>query len=249
MMETVAREGTIHRMSRERRLTQVFVELADTLVDEFDLVDFLGMLAEATVELLSVDAAGLMLADDHGVLHVMASSDDQAELLELSELQQDQGPCLDCFRTGQPVIDADISRWPEFAATAGAGGYLSAHALPLRLRGQVIGVMNLFRCDVAPLDPDEAALGQALADMATIGLLHEREMRGYIELTAQLEHALDSRVVIEQAKGMLAERTGSTLSAAFTALRSHARGTGQGLTAVAQGVVDGSLGTCALPTH
>ncbi|GAA1513451.1 GAF and ANTAR domain-containing protein [Kribbella lupini] len=236
-------------MSRERRLTQVFVELADTLVDEFDLVDFLGMLAEATVELLSVDAAGLMLADDHGVLHVMASSDDQAELLELFELQQDEGPCLDCFRSGLPVVDADISRWPEFAATATAGGYQSAHALPLRLRGQVIGAMNLFRYDVAPLDPDEASLGQALADMATIGLLHEREMRGYVELTAQLQHALDSRVLIEQAKGMLAERAGLTLHAAFAAMRSYARGTGQGLTTVAQGVLEGSLRTSALLAH
>ncbi len=230
-------------MSRERRLAQVFVLLADTLVDEFDLVDFLGILAEASVELLAVDAAGLMLADDHGLLHVMASSGDEAELLELIELQHDEGPCLECFRTGQAVIDADISRWPELAT---AGGYLSAHALPLRLRGQVIGVMNLYRCDLAPLDPADAALGQALADMATIGLLHEREMRGYVELTTQLQHALESRVQIEQAKGMLAERAGLTLSAAFTAMRKYARGTGQGLTSVAQGVLEGSLLTSTL---
>jgi GAF domain-containing protein len=230
-------------MSRERRLAQVFVLLADTLVDEFDLVDFLGVLAEVSVELLAVDAAGLMLADDHGVLHVMASSDDQAEVLELVEQQHEDGPCLECFRTGQAVIDADISRWPELS---GSGGYLSAHALPLRLRGQVIGVMNLYRCDLAPLGQEDAALGQALADMATIGLLHEREMRGYVELTSQLQHALDSRVQIEQAKGMLAERAGLTLSAAFSAMRSYARGTGQGLTVVAQGVLEGSLRTSTL---
>ena len=134
-------------MTRERRLTQVFIELADTLVAEFDLVDFLGGLAEATVELIEVDAAGLMLADDHGVLHVMASSDDQAELLELFELQQDDGPCPACFRSGQPVVNIDLRSWPDFAAAAAAGGYVSAHALPLRLRGQVIGAMNLFRSD------------------------------------------------------------------------------------------------------
>ncbi|MEV6284655.1 GAF and ANTAR domain-containing protein [Kribbella sp. NPDC051770] len=230
-------------MSRERRLAQVFVLLADTLVDEFDLVDFLGVLAEVSVELLAVDAAGLMLADDHGLLHVMASSDDQAEILELVEQQHEDGPCLECFRTGQPVLDADISRWPEIA---NSGAYLSAHALPLRLRGQVIGVMNLYRCDPAPLRPDDAELGQALADMATIGILHEREMRGYVELTAQLRHALDSRVQIEQAKGMLAERAGLSLSDAFTAMRKYARGHSQGLTAVAQGVLEGSLRTSVL---
>ncbi|WP_432949744.1 GAF and ANTAR domain-containing protein [Kribbella sp. CA-253562] len=236
-------------MTRERRLAQVFVLLADTLVDEFDLVDFLGVLAEASVELLTIDAAGLMLADDHGLLHVMASSDDQAELLELVELQHDEGPCLECFRTGQPVIDADITRWPELSAVATAGGYQSAHALPLRLRGQVIGVMNLYRSDAAPLDPDDAALGQALADMATIGLLHEREMRGYVELAGQLQHALDSRVQIEQAKGMLAGRAGLSTTDAFAAMRAYARRTGQGLTVVAHGVLEGSLQTSALLAH
>ena len=236
-------------MSREHRLTQVFIRLADTLVAEFDLVDFLGMLAEATVELLDVDAAGLMLADDHGVLHVMASSDDQAELLELFELQQNEGPCPECFRTGVPVVNVDLADWPDFASAAAAGGYVSAHALPLRLRGQVIGAMNLFRSNPTPLTEEDAALGQALADMATIGLLHERELRGQQELAGQLQHALDSRVVIEQAKGMLAERAGVSLPDAFTAMRSYARGRGCGLTSVANSVLDGTLETSALLTQ
>ena len=236
-------------MTREHRLTQVFIELADTLVAEFDLVDFLGRLAEATVELIEVDAAGLMLADDHGVLHVMASSDDQAELLELFELQQDEGPCPACFQSGQPVVNVDLRSWPDFAAAAAAGGYVSAHALPLRLRGQVIGAMNLFRSDPAPLSADDTALAQALADMATIGLLHQREVEGHRELSGQLQHALDSRVVIEQAKGMLAERAGLTVGEAFTAMRSYARGNGCGLTTVAQNVLDGSLQTDALLTR
>jgi GAF domain-containing protein len=235
-------------MTREHRLTQVFVELADTLVAEFDLVDFLGRLAEATVELIEADAAGLMLADDHGILHVMASSDDQAELLELFELQQDEGPCPACFRSGQPVVNVDLRSWPDFAAAAAAGGYVSAHAVPLRLRGQVIGAMNLFRSDAAPLSTEDIALAQALADMATIGLLHQREVEGQRELSSQLQHALDSRVVIEQAKGMLAERAGLSVSEAFSAMRSYARGNGCGLTSVAQNVLDGSLQSDALLT-
>ncbi|MEU0094445.1 GAF and ANTAR domain-containing protein [Kribbella sp. NPDC006257] len=235
-------------MTREHRLTQIFIELADTLVAEFDLVDFLSGLAEATVELLDVDAAGLMLTDDDGVLHVLASSEDQAEVLELFELQHDQGPCPECFRTGMPVVNVDLSRWPDFAAAAAAAGYASTHALPLRLRGQVIGVMNLFRTHPARLTDADAALGQALSDMATIGLLHEREVRSHQVLTQQLQHALDSRVLIEQAKGMLAERAGLALPEAFTAMRSYARRSGCGLTSVAAGVLDGTLRTSSLMT-
>ena len=236
-------------MRREHRIAQVFIELADTLVAEFDLVEFLRSLAEVTVELLDVDAAGLMLADEDGVLRVMASSDDQAELLELFELQQDDGPCPGCFRTGQPVVNVDIRRWPEFAEAAAAGGYASAHALPLRLRGHVIGALNLFRSSTEPLGEEDINLGQALADIATIGLLHEREVRSQQVLTEQLQHALDSRVLIEQAKGMLAERAGLTPAQAFTAMRSYARGTGQRLAVVADGVLDGSLDTSALLTR
>jgi transcriptional regulator with GAF, ATPase, and Fis domain len=233
-------------MSREHRLAEVFIGLADTLVADFDLVDFLGTLADTCVELLDVDAAGLMLADNAGVLHVLASSDEQAELLELFELQQDNGPCPECFRTGLPVVNVPIGTWPEFAAAAAAGGYASAHALPLRLRGQVIGALNLFRTNTTPLTDEDTALGQALADIATIGLLHERASREHRALTEQLQHALDSRVLIEQAKGMLAERAGLTLAEAFTTMRSYARGAGLGLSSVAHGVLDGSLRTSAM---
>jgi GAF domain-containing protein len=241
-------KGTLG-MSREHRITQVFIELADTLVDEFDVVDFLRTLAEVSVELLDVDAAGLMLADEDGVLRVMASSDDQVELLELFELQQDEGPCPECFRTGAPVVNVDLGRWPEFAAAAAAGGYASAHAVPLRLRGHVIGALNLFRTTTEPLGADDIALGQALSDIATIGLLHERQLRGQQVLAEQLQHALNSRILIEQAKGMLAERAGLSPADAFTAMRSYARGTGQGLSVVAQGVLDGSLRTSSLLTR
>jgi transcriptional regulator with GAF, ATPase, and Fis domain len=236
-------------MRREHRIAQVFIELADTLVAEFDVVDFLRTLAEVSVELLDVDAAGLMLADEHGVLRVMASSDDQVELLELFELQQNEGPCPECFRTGRAVVNADLHRWPEFVKAAAAGGYASAHALPLHLRGHVIGALNLFRTGIEPLSEEDVTLGQALADIATIGLLHEREIRGQQVLTEQLQSALDSRVLIEQAKGMLAERAGLSPAQAFTAMRSYARGTGQRLRVVAEGVLDGSLDTAALLTR
>lgn len=237
------------QLRREHRITQVFIELADTLVDEFDVVDFLRTLAEVSVELLDVDAAGLMLADASGTLQAMASSDDQVELLELFELQQDEGPCPECFRTGAPVVNVDLGRWPDIAAAAAAGGYATAHALPLRHRGQVIGALNLFRTSTEPLADEDIALGQALADIASIGLLHERELRGQQVLAAQLQHALNSRVLIEQAKGMLAERAGLSPAEAFTAMRSYARGTGRGLSVVAQGVLNGSLDTSALLTR
>jgi len=233
-------------MSREHRITQVFIELADTLVAEFEVVDFLGYLADVSVELLPVDAAGLMLADETGLLHAMASSEDQAELLELFEVQQDEGPCPDCFRTGVQVVNVDLNSWPDFAAAAAACGYASAHALPLRLRGQVIGVLNLFRTSTEPLTDQDIALAQALSDIATIGLLHEREVRGQQMLAGQLQHALDSRVEIEQAKGMLAERAGVSPADAFAAMRSYARGNGRGLSGVAHGVLDGTLQTAAL---
>jgi len=236
-------------LRREHRITQVFIELADTLVDEFDVVDFLHTLAEVSVELLDVDAAGLMLADEDGVLRVMASSDDQAELLELFELQQNEGPCPECFRTGVPVVNVDLRRWPDFAAAAAAGGYASAHAVPLRLRGQVIGALNLFRTSTEPLADEDIALSRALSDIATIGLLHERRHRGQQVLAEQLQHALNSRIVIEQAKGMLAERTGLSPADAFTVMRSYARGTSQGLSVVAHGILDGSLDTSALLTR
>jgi GAF domain-containing protein len=210
------------------------------------VVDFLGYLAEVSVELLDVDASGLMLADEHGLLHVMASSDDQAELLELFELQQNEGPCPGCFRTGVPVVNADLRQWPDFAAAAAAAGYASAHALPLRLRGHVIGAMNLFRSGTVPLTDEDTALAQALADIATIGLLHERKVREHQVLAEQLQHALDSRIVIEQAKGMLAERAGVSPAEAFGAMRSYARGNGQGLSVVAHGVLDGTLQTSSL---
>lgn len=232
-------------MSREQRLASVFVELADTLVAGFDVIDFLHTLTERSVELLQADAAGLILVDPKGRLQVLASTTDQARALELFELQGSEGPCLDCFTTGQPVVNIDLAevqaRWPRFQAATTAAGYRSVHALPLRLRGQVLGAMNLFCRDESNLSDDDIAIGQALSDVATIGLLQERTVRHSEVVTEQLQAALNSRIVIEQAKGVLAERSGVGVDAAFAVLRTYARRNGRHLSAVAAAVIDGSL--------
>jgi transcriptional regulator with GAF, ATPase, and Fis domain len=222
-------------------LSDTFVELADTMVADFDVIDFLHLLADRSVSLLSVSAAGVMLADPRGELRVAASSNEAAGLLELFQIQNDQGPCLDCFRTGQPVTAIDLAgpgqQWPRFATAATQSGFRTVEALPMRLRDQVIGALNLFRADPGPFDPAERRVGQALADVATIGLLHERNVRRSDTVAEQLQGALNSRVVIEQAKGKLAERLGMDLDQAFTLLRDYARNSNQRLTDVARNFV------------
>src|SRR5580700_439139 len=214
-------------------LSDTFVELADTMVDDFDVIDFLHLLTDRSVALLSASAAGVMLADPRGELRVAASSNEAAGLLELFQIQNDQGPCLDCFRTGQPVTAADLAgpgqRWPRFAAAATRAGFGAVNALPMRLRDQVIGALNLFSARTGPLGPAELRIGQGLADVATIGLLQERNVRRAETLAEQLQAALNSRVVIEQAKGKLAERLGLDMDHALTMLRDRARNTNQRL--------------------
>ncbi len=228
-----------------QRLAQVFVELADTLVDNFDVVDFLQMLTERCVELLHTDAAGLMLADQRGGLQLMASSVERARLLELFELQHEEGPCLDSYATGSAITNVDLTeareRWPSFTAAAEEAGFGATHALPMRLRGQVIGALNLFTDRPVQLDVDDLAVGQAMADVATIGLLQERSLREQTILSEQLQTALNSRVLVEQAKGMLASRASISVAEAFVRMRSHARRNGIALTTVASSVVDGSI--------
>jgi GAF domain-containing protein len=232
-------------MHEPERLAQIFVELADTLVEAFDLVDFLHMLTERCVELLAADAAGLMLADQRGTLQLMTSTVEQARVLELFELQIDEGPCLECFATGRPVTNVDLSeaqdRWPVFTRAAVEAGFGSTSALPMRMRGQVIGALNLFTHGPSALTQEDVAVGQAMADVATIGLLHERSLHEQTALSEQLQTALTSRVLVEQAKGMLAARGGISVAEAFVRMRTHARRTGLTLTAVAAAVVDGSI--------
>jgi GAF domain-containing protein len=234
-------------MTRQERVTQVLVELADTLVVGFDVIDFLHTLVERSVELLAVDAAGLLLADQQGHLEVVAASSEEARVLELFELQSSQGPCMECFTTGKPLVNLSIGqlaqRWPGFADAASVAGYGSAHALPLRLRGQVIGAMNLFAVAEVPLSADDVSLGQGMADIATIGLLQQRRAMEQDLLTEQLQAALNTRVVIEQAKGVLSERAGIALSDAFALMRTRARATQQPLTTIAYALLDGTIGT------
>lgn len=223
------------------------MDLADTLVSDYDATDLLYRLVDHCVHLLDVDEAGLLLSDQRGTLNVMASSDEQTRLLELLQLQADEGPCLECFRTGEPVSAADLRaatrRWPQFAPAALAGGYLAVHAIPMRLREQVIGALNLFTAASGELPDEGLYVGRALADVATIGLLQERTIHRAETVIEQLESALHSRVVIEQAKGVLAERGGLDMDEAFRRLRGHARSTNSPLVSVARDLVDGRLNT------
>jgi GAF domain-containing protein len=231
-------------------LSATFVELTDTMVADFDIIDFLHVLTTRSVELLDVSAAGLLLADPRGELRVVAASSEAARLLELFQLQSDQGPCLDCFRSGRPVAATDLSadqRWPQFAAAAGQAGFSAVQALPMRLRDQVIGALNLFRVGAGPFDADSVHVGQALADVATISLLQERSTRRRDTLNEQLQTALNSRVIIEQAKGKLAERLGIDVDQAFALLRAQARNSNQRLSELARAFVEGTQVLAASP--
>jgi GAF domain-containing protein len=222
-------------------LSDTFVDLADTMVADFDVIDFLHMLTDRSVQLFAASAAGVVLADPRGELRVAAASSEKAGLLELFQLQNDQGPCLECFRTGRPVTAPDLAdqaqRWPRFAHAALQAGFRTVEALPMRLRDQVIGALNLFRAEPGAFEPADLRIAQALADVATIGLLHERNVRRRETVAEQLQSALNSRVVIEQAKGKLAERRGIDMDRAFTMLREYARNSNQHLTDVARDFV------------
>jgi GAF domain-containing protein len=231
-------------------LSETFVELTDTMVADFDVIDFLHVLTDRSVQLLDVSAAGLLLADPRGELRVVAASSEAARLVELFQLQNQQGPCLDCFRAGQPVTAADLAaaeqRWPRFAAAALQAGFGAVQALPMRLREQVIGALNLFRADAGAFAPEDVRVAQALADVATISLLHERNVRRTDTLNEQLQTALNSRVVIEQAKGKLAERLGLDMDQAFGLLREYARARNLRLSDLAQAVIDGTQAVTGL---
>jgi transcriptional regulator with GAF, ATPase, and Fis domain len=227
-------------------LTRTFVELADSLVDDFDMVELLTRLADRCVEVLDVSAAGLMLVAPEGDLRAVAASSEAMRLVELFELQTQEGPCLDCYRNHEPVLNQHLDevedRWPRFAPVAIKAGFSSVHALPMRLRGDVIGALNLFRADRAEMDEADVVAGQALADVATISILQHRAAAESRLINAQLSHALNSRVLIEQAKGVLAERAHFAMEAAFARMRNHARSHNLKLVDVAERVLDGTLG-------
>jgi GAF domain-containing protein len=237
-------------LDREAWLADTLVLLADTLVAEFDVIEFLSTLTERIVELLGAAEVGLVLADPHGHLRVMASSTERMRLLELFELQSREGPCLDCYRGGRAVLNVDLQgtqeRWPVFTPMARTAGFRKVHALPMRLRDQVVGATNIFHVTPVTLGDREIHLAQAFADMATIGLLQERAVRGATDLSEQLQRALNSRVVIEQAKGAVAERAGVDMDTAFAWLRGYARSNNRRLADVAAAVVERTLAVDAL---
>jgi GAF domain-containing protein len=231
-------------MSTERLLAETFVELADTLVADFDIVDFLHTLANRSADLFEAAEAGVMLGDQRGGLRVMASSSERARLMELFELQNEQGPCLDSFRSGEPTYSEDIlgeERWPLFTVAAKEAGFRSVHSFPLRFRSEIIGALNVFRTKPGLLQKEDLLAAQAMADIATISILQERALREAKVLADQLQRALNSRVVIEQAKGVLAERAQIKLDDAFNLLRTYARNHNLRLHDVATAVVSSLL--------
>ncbi|HVE46310.1 MAG TPA: GAF and ANTAR domain-containing protein [Acidimicrobiales bacterium] len=237
-------------MLTDTRLVGTLVELADTLVDDFDVVDLLTRLSDRCVELLDVSAAGLMLVAPEGNLKVVASSSEAMRVVELFELQAQQGPGLDCYRTGEAVWQRDLAssgdRWPRFRPVALEAGFRSVHAIPMRLRGRIIGALNLFGAEPGELDEPDGVAARALADVATIAILQHRAVQEAQVLNEQLNYALSSRVVIEQAKGVLAERLGLAMEQAFSTLRNHARSHNLRLVGVATSIVDGSLAVAQL---
>jgi hypothetical protein len=230
---------------REHMLTQAFVSLANSLVDGVDVVDLLAGLTTDCARLLDVASAGLLLGDGHGVLHVVAASSERTHELEMFQLQRDQGPCLDCYRSGSPVnvddLAAEAARWPQFVPAAISAGFASVHAVPLRLRETVLGALNLFGNDVGPLRPDDLELAQALAHVASIALVADRAPADTETINLQLQMALTSRIAIEQAKGILSQRGNLDMEESFAVLRLYARNHKQRLSEVAQLVVTREL--------
>lgn len=237
-------DAQIRAANRQQLTATTFVEIVDTLVGDFDVIDVLTSLTSRCVELLEVSAAGILLADPLGNLRVIGASTEQIELLELFQIQQHEGPCLDCYTTGQVVIATDLndaSPWPLFGPESVRAGFPAVCAVPLRLNDVILGCLNLFMSEpVAPSDAD-LMLAQALADVASIAIIQDQATRDAIIREGNLQHALNSRVAIEQAKGMIAERAGVSVGEAFSRLRSFARNNNRGLTEVAKAVVSGSL--------
>jgi GAF domain-containing protein len=231
--------------SREASIVQSLVEMADTLVGDFDVIDLLTGLAHRCVNVLGVSAAGVMLASPTGELRLIASSNETMRVLELFELQEQEGPCLEAFRTaeavGHEILTVGSGRWPRFTAVAVAAGFQSVSALPLRLRDSTVGALNLFSVDAAPMAEQDVVVARAFADLAAISIIQHGAATEAQRVNEQLTHALTSRIVIEQAKGVIFERAGIDLPEAFARLRDYARGNNLRLTDVAQAAIDGTL--------
>ncbi|MFB7657454.1 MULTISPECIES: GAF and ANTAR domain-containing protein [unclassified Streptomyces] len=238
--------------TREAQLTEVFVEVADSLTDDFDVIDFLQKLSVRCMELLDAAAVGILLADNNGGLHVLAASDEDARLLELFALQHDEGPCVDCYNDGLPRINIALTTpaahtmWPQFARATQDTGFLVTNALPMRLRGRVIGALSLFQTVGEPLADEDLTLAQALADVATIAILQQRTLAHSEAERDQLQYALNSRIVIEQVKGVLAERWQISIDEAFGIFRAYARAHNRKLSDLARDIAEGTQDTDSL---
>jgi len=232
-------------VERESLLVSTLVEIADNLVDDYDIIDILTVLSVRCVEVMNVDAAGVMLASPEGELQFMASSSESMTMLELFQIQMDEGPCIDCYRSGEAIVNYSLAddrgRWPRFSTRALEQGFRSVHCLPMRLRGRTVGAVNLFRTTQGPLNDDDIVVAQGLADVATIAILQYRSAMSASLLNSQLSTALNSRIVIEQAKGIISQATDCDMDQAFARLRGHARNHNEGLTDVATRVVAGEL--------
>jgi hypothetical protein len=237
--------------TKERRLAEAFVTLADTMFGEYDVVDLLHTVVELCSSLLDATDAGILLPNSAGELEVAASSSERSRLIGLLQLGEGEGPCVDAYLSGILVTVDDIAgtyaRWPSFAVASAESGYASMHAIPLRLRKDTIGSLNLFRDRTGGFSDDDAITAQAFADIATIGILHERSLRESDIARSQLQHALDSRVVIEQAKGIVAHTENVDMDAAFTLIRTRARNTGTRLSDLAAHIVANPLDALAGP--
>jgi GAF domain-containing protein len=231
--------------SRAERVSAAFVRITDTLVADYDMLELLHALVESSVELLDASAAGLLLADPHGHLQVVASTSERSQLVEILQLRAGTGPCVECYQTGKPVVVEDIKtvggKWPEFQTAALFQGFRSVQAVPMRVRGTTIGAMGLFGDNPGALTQEDSAIGQALADVATISILQERTIRESALVNEQLQSALNSRVLIEQAKGVIAHTSGVDMEEAFKRLRNHARSNNRSLPETATAVINGVL--------
>ena len=245
----MSNDAELKALNRQALTATTFVEIVDTLVDDFDVIEVLTVLTSRSVELLEAAAAGILLVDSEGHLRVIGASTEQVGLLELFQIQNDQGPCLECFQTGIVVSNADLnasSMWPQFAEECLRAGFPSVCAVPLRLKDLIIGCLNLFMSEPVALSEGEIALAQALADVACIAIVQDMATREAAIRECHLQHALNSRIVIEQAKGMIAERGGVDMDDAFARLRGYARNHNRGLTEVAEGMVGGSISVDAI---
>ena len=230
-------EGKVTDTPRETRVLDAVVSLVDSLLDDFDVVDLLTELTERCAELLDVSAAGLLLADPLQQLRLLAATSEQARDLELFQLQADQGPCVECYATGQPVSVADLqaetSRWPRFVPAALEAGFASVHAVPMRAAGIVLGALGLFGTRPGELNDADLLVGQTLAHIACVAILQEHAPTPSTVMP-RLRSALTRRVVVEQAKGFLRESLDVSVEEAFTLLRTYARTNGDHLTEVAR---------------